>query len=386
MSDRPAASPRVVTRLVLVMLLAAAAAALSAPCRAVTALSSGYVTPASGGSGDQFTYRVKYWSTENIAPDQVWVGIWWGSRGCSYWYAMWPLEPSDTNYADGAWYTFKMRGLDSSSHAFRFVAQKGAETVNWPTPAGSYVLGPTVSNVTSLTSGYVTPDRGLESWEYTYRIKYWDSGNRPPDLRGDGAPHMYVAVFCESSGTARWYPMWKLDPSDANYRDGCWYTMRIGGLDLGDHFFRFAVRTAGEWTYWPEPTGAYQWGPWVMLPEVYGVFELYDRFEECMEAEDLTGLMTLFRSDYLHDGLTKQDKETEFADFFAGHTGIEVTFGSSQTGWAGDIARRSGDITIETDQGTVLEGWQTWTDDSWGILTSKGSGTSWLFFGNQQSP
>jgi hypothetical protein len=99
-------------------------------------LSSGYVTPTSGDCTTEFTYRIKYWNTENVAPDSVSVAVWWGSRSRAHWYAMWPLTPSDTNYTDGAWYTFKMRGLDSSPHAFRFVAQVGATTANWPTPGG----------------------------------------------------------------------------------------------------------------------------------------------------------------------------------------------------------------------------------------------------------
>jgi len=108
-------------------------------------LSSGYLTPTSGTPATDFTWRVKYWNTNNVAPDVVYVAIWWQSRGTTYWYRMWPLNPADTTYTDGAWYTCSMKALDASGHAFRFAAQQGSNWSYLPLPAGSYTSGPTVT-------------------------------------------------------------------------------------------------------------------------------------------------------------------------------------------------------------------------------------------------
>ena len=64
-----------------VMAVLALGAVVMAPAHAGAVLSSGYVTPASGSSSTDFTYRVKYWNTDNIAPNKVWVAVWWSSSG-----------------------------------------------------------------------------------------------------------------------------------------------------------------------------------------------------------------------------------------------------------------------------------------------------------------
>ena len=107
-------------------------------------LSSGYVSPTSGTHTTDFTWRIKYWNTNNLPPDEIWCAIWWGSRGQAFWYPMWAYDPSDTTYSDGKWYTAHMRWLDTGAHAFRFAARQGANWAYWPSPGGSYAPGPAV--------------------------------------------------------------------------------------------------------------------------------------------------------------------------------------------------------------------------------------------------
>ena len=236
-------------------------AALGAPAQATIVLSSGYVTPTSGDTNTTFTYRVKYWNTDGVLPDAVKTCIWSSGTG-PRWFTMWPLEPGDTNPVDGKWYTLSLK-LAAGSYAYRFAAQNGATWTYLPLPAGAYSSGPSVTlpaPVTSLTSGYVTPTSGTTATTFTYRIKYWDTGNRAPDLSG-GKPQVLVAIWWGSQSKAFWYPMWKLDATDTNYRDGCWYTFSLKWLDASVHQFRFAVQTGGAWTYWPQPTGTYVDGP-----------------------------------------------------------------------------------------------------------------------------
>jgi hypothetical protein len=109
-------------------------------------LSSGYVTPASGSFTTSFTWRVKYWNTNNAAPDQVQVAIWFPTLKTTYWYAMWAYDPADTNCKDGKWYTFsrKVPPAGVPAYAYRFAARQGSNWTYWPTSAGSYQSGPSV--------------------------------------------------------------------------------------------------------------------------------------------------------------------------------------------------------------------------------------------------
>jgi len=212
-------------------------------------LSSGYVTPQSGTTSTQFTYRVKYWNASGLVPDAVSVAIWTGWGNSMRWYRMWELDPSDTNVTDGKWYTLSCY-LDGSAHAFRFAAQCGYDAAYWPTPAGQYASGPAVDPVT-LSSGYVMPGSGSGGATFTWRLKYWNGVNAGP---------LSVSVGVWSSGGTTWCPMSGLDATDTTYRDGKWYTFSQT-LPAGTYAYRFAVHAPDKWYYWPSPSGSYVSGP-----------------------------------------------------------------------------------------------------------------------------
>jgi hypothetical protein len=107
-------------------------------------LSSGYVTPTSGTGSTTFTWRIKYWNTNNAAPDQVQVAIWFPTLKKTYWYSMYPYDPGDTKYSDGAVYQYSRRWLPASAYAYRFAARQGTNWAYWPAPASTYASGPTV--------------------------------------------------------------------------------------------------------------------------------------------------------------------------------------------------------------------------------------------------
>jgi hypothetical protein len=110
------------------------------------ALEAGGVTPSSGTELTDFTWRVEYFGANDAPPDAVWVGIYSQSTGTT-WRRMQPEDPSNTAYRYGAWFYFTMRGLDGSLHAFRFVAQRGGQSVYYPKQAGAYVPGPAITTV-----------------------------------------------------------------------------------------------------------------------------------------------------------------------------------------------------------------------------------------------
>jgi hypothetical protein len=109
------------------------------------ALTGAYVMPASGSSATTFTWRVKYWNSLNAAPDEIKVAIWFPTLKTTYWSSMYPYDPSDTNYRDGAWHTFTRRWLPPGAYAYRFAARQGANWAYWPSPAGTYAGGPSVT-------------------------------------------------------------------------------------------------------------------------------------------------------------------------------------------------------------------------------------------------
>jgi hypothetical protein len=215
-------------------------------------LSSGFVQPTSGAASDTFTFRVKYWSTGNFAPDAISVAIRSNATGTVTWRSMWALDPADTNYVDGKWYTYSTT-LTGGGYAYRFAVRLGTTWVYWPQPTGTYALGPDV-NPLVLSSGSVTPTTGTHTTQFTWRVKYWNTMNQAPD-------QVWCAIWWGSRGTAFWYPMWALDPSDTNYKDGKWYTLSMRWLDSSAHSFRFAAKKGAYWTYWPKPDGSYQSGP-----------------------------------------------------------------------------------------------------------------------------
>jgi hypothetical protein len=108
------------------------------------ALTGGYVTPVSGTNTTTFSWRVKYWNANNAPPDEVKAAVWFPALKTTYWYAMYPYDPSDTNYRDGAVYAYSRKWLPPGTYAYRCAARQGTNWAYWPTPAGTYASGPTV--------------------------------------------------------------------------------------------------------------------------------------------------------------------------------------------------------------------------------------------------
>jgi len=86
------------------------------PTHFAPTLSGGAVSPASGGvAGQLFTFTVTYTSADNTPPGDVYVVI------DSWPQPMDPVNPGDTNYVDGAVYTYQTT-LPVGTHSFWFGA------------------------------------------------------------------------------------------------------------------------------------------------------------------------------------------------------------------------------------------------------------------------
>jgi hypothetical protein len=109
------------------------------------------------------------------------------------------------------------------------------------------------SGTAQLSSGYVTPQSGNGSTRFTWRVKYWNTASVPPDR---------VMLGIWSSAGISWRRMWEYNPSDADCKDGKWYTSSAY-LPGGGYAYRFAAHAGGASVVWPLPAGTYRPGPLV---------------------------------------------------------------------------------------------------------------------------
>ena len=106
-------------------------------------LSGGAVSPASGGVGGQeFAFTVTYTSAENTPPGDMYVVI------DSWPWPMEPVDPSDTNYADGAAFRYRTT-LTTGTHSFWFGALDEAMLEARHPASGNL-------SVTAVASGVIT--------------------------------------------------------------------------------------------------------------------------------------------------------------------------------------------------------------------------------------
>ena len=216
-------------------------------------LAADSVSPGTGDPSAEFTWRVKYWDLSNVPATSVWIAIWSSWIKAPVWHRMSEEDPSDTNYADGKWYAYS-GSVNSGTRAYRFAAEAAGTWSYWPQPAGYYKMGP---SLVWLSSGYAMPSTGGSTTPFTWRVKYWNNLNQPPD-------EVWVAIWFPTLRRSIWRRMWALDASDTTSTDGKWYTFsRTWSLSPGAYACRFAARQGAYWTYWPKPAGTYSSGPTV---------------------------------------------------------------------------------------------------------------------------
>jgi hypothetical protein len=215
-------------------------------------LHSGSVSPESGSTDTDFTYRVRYANTSGIAPASVWVAISAGPGTTPTWREM-EAEDSNPDYASGAWFVYTTT-LSPGKYRYRFGANVGDQWLYWPDPAGTYVPGPAVSEL-PLSAGSVLPMSGTCTTHFAYKVRYANASNAAPTI-------VWVAISTGEGTTPLWRQMIPQDASDTNYVDGAWFVCSTT-LAPGQYRYRFAANVGDQWFYWPDPPGTYVSGPTV---------------------------------------------------------------------------------------------------------------------------
>jgi len=119
-------------------------------------LSGGSVSPASGPTSTVFAFRVTYTSSTDTAPGGVWLVLDGGAR------RMAPVDPSDTDYRDGAVFSYGTT-LGNGSHTYAFRAQDEkthAQKVVATLAGGTVTVGTSDGGDPGGSSGNGTSDSG----------------------------------------------------------------------------------------------------------------------------------------------------------------------------------------------------------------------------------
>ncbi|MFX1399326.1 MAG: C25 family cysteine peptidase [Promethearchaeota archaeon] len=174
--------------------------------------------PASGNQTTEFRFKVNYTDLDDISPRFINIVI-DGLR-----FPMEQLDPSDANYTDGAMFHYNGY-IQPGTHDVFF------ECNDWYSYNATESFEVIVSEKQNehepiLMDGMVDPPMGMRETIFTYEVEYRDADNNEPES---------VSIVINSTS----HSMFKLDPLDTNYMDGCVYAFRTGFDDIGIYTYRF---------------------------------------------------------------------------------------------------------------------------------------------------
>ncbi len=206
-----------------------------------------WLTPTTGTPTTQFTWDAIYTDTKNNppAPIQVWID------GVAH--DLLPVNPSDTDYTDGALFRYQTTGLTVATHSYYMFASDGTDSVRFPpTPPATYPQ-PVVNNTPPrLLNAAVNPTAGTETTVFTYSITFRDA---------DGHMPTYVRIKTDN-GT--WVDMVETNPADTNTIDGKTYQYQTGFIGIGPHTAVFTASDGFDTVIYPA-TGKFT-GPVIITP------------------------------------------------------------------------------------------------------------------------
>ncbi|MEW6094907.1 MAG: fibronectin type III domain-containing protein [bacterium] len=155
--------------------------------------------PEAGNLECTFIYRVNYIHSQNVPPAQDYpkVYIYLGHDQIQNSpFTMEEVNTQDTDYTDGKLYTFSISLTNAGKYYYFFEAKDENDFIATGKPT-QQMTGPMVAKAPVLSwvdeEGYKTdgvePNTGNNRTIFTYKVKYSDEGNSPPDLY---YPQLYV--------------------------------------------------------------------------------------------------------------------------------------------------------------------------------------------------
>ncbi|MFX0138968.1 MAG: hypothetical protein ACFFDN_35330, partial [Candidatus Hodarchaeota archaeon] len=185
------------------------------------------VDPLIGDSTTYFNFTVNYNDADNNHPQYVRLTV------NETVFDMQRLNPTDTNYVDGAIYSF-ITPLLYGNYTFYLNTSDEEHDVGYP--QSGIIVGPNVTyknnNTPQLSSGSVTPIEDYSINAFLFQVNYTDADNNQP---------IYINVTLNNTIT---FAMEQQDPSDFNYMDGCIFQY-VAYLNGGNYTFHFNTSDDG---------------------------------------------------------------------------------------------------------------------------------------------
>ncbi|MHA1684009.1 MAG: PKD domain-containing protein, partial [Promethearchaeota archaeon] len=178
-------------------------------------------TSLSPGSGDQstlFTFNATIRDLDGLAPSIVKVIL----NGTML--PMSPADATDLNASDNMTYTYSTY-LQPAQYEYGFYCHDGMHS-NW-TSTNTFTVASSNANPPSLGNSTVEPPAGYNNTTpFAFTINYTDPDNNQPSF-----------VNLTVGGSE--YSMYKVDPTDNNYMDGCLYTYSTFLAPAGNHSYHY---------------------------------------------------------------------------------------------------------------------------------------------------
>jgi hypothetical protein len=196
--------------------------------------------PETGGTSDDYVYRVEYTDVDGDPPSYVRVHIEKGGTDISG--SPFTMSYVSGSYTTGAIYTYTKAGLaEGTDYTYYFTAQDDQGHDATPTTElnAPDVTGPNNppsldwTGETNYTSDGLHPESGGTSENYVYRIEYTDV---------DGDPPNYVRVHVEKGGTDISGSPFTMSQVSGSYTTGAIYSYTKTGLAAGtDYTYHFVA-------------------------------------------------------------------------------------------------------------------------------------------------
>jgi len=209
------------------------------------------VSPINGSTTTSFNFLVQYFDPANVAPTSVQLYL------DAVPHAMTPVNASDTDYTDGAWFQYTNNTMSAGTHQHRFRAFKGGQTFWYPYSGGN-IQGPYVMayEFSRIHDGTVEPAWYDETVTYTFSVVYQDTLNNTP-----------AWVHAVLDGTS--YMMAK-DLASDDFTTGVRYTYQNSSMVAAGHRFYFEANNSTMTLR--EPSSGQINGPTVILKNFGSIY------------------------------------------------------------------------------------------------------------------